>query len=121
MRAVLKVKVGDEFAGGISVPNFEDSPWLAISSADPLHIVDVTSLPVIPAEGSVWDGERFDTPSTREPAPGCVSLAFIVDNKCALVMPLSPEFNPALIAAFRSGATIEVQLDPPADFTYDRA
>ncbi len=46
MRAVIKVKVGDELAGGISVPNFEDSPWLAISAA-PLSIVDVTSLPVV--------------------------------------------------------------------------
>jgi hypothetical protein len=118
MKAILTVKVGDELAGGISVPDINNSPWLAISSA-PLEIVDVTSLPVIPAIGSVWDGDRFDTPSTREPAPGCVSLAFIVDNKCALVMPLSPEFNPALIAAFRSGATFEVVLDPPADFTYD--
>jgi hypothetical protein len=120
MRAVIKVKVGDEFAGGISVPNFEDSPWLAISAA-PLSIVDVTSLPVIPAEGSVWDGELFDTPSTRAPLAGHISLAFIVDGKCAHVMPLSPQFNPALIAAFRSGATFEVVLDPPADFTYDPA
>lgn len=120
MRAVLKVKVGDELAGGISVPNFEASPWSAISSA-PLAIVDVTSLPVVPEVGSLWDGERFDTPSTREPLAGYVNLAFIVDDRCALVMPLSPTYNPALIAAFRSGATIEVELDPPADFTYDRA
>ena len=121
MRAILKVKVGDELAGGISVPNLEDSPWLAISSADPLFIVDVTALPVVPAEGSAWDGERFDTPSTRAQLAGHISLAFIVDGKCAHVMPLSPQFNPALIAAFRSGATFEVVLDPPADFTYDPA
>jgi hypothetical protein len=118
MKALLRVKVGNEMAGGITVPNIDTSPWLSIS-ANPLSIVDVTSLPVIPAEGSAWDGERFDTPSTREPLPGYISLAFIVDGKCAHVMPLSPTFNPALIAAFRSGATIEVELDPPADATYD--
>lgn len=120
MRAILKVKVSNDFAGGISVPDFDNSPWKAVSSA-PLQIVDVTSLPVVPEVGSLWDGERFDTPSTREPLPGYVSLAFIVDDRCALVMPLSPTYNPALIAAFRSGATIEVELNPPADFTYDQA
>lgn len=120
MKAVLKVKIGDEVAGGISVHNIDTSPWLAISS-EPLAIVDVTSLPVVPEVGSGWDGERFDTPSTREPLAGYVSLAFIVDNKCAHVMPLSPQYNPALIAAFRSGATLELELDPPADANYGAA
>ena len=120
MRALLKIKVGEDLAGGISVPNLETSPWLAISSA-PLVIVDVTSLPVIPEIGSAWDGERFSVPSNRAPLAGYVSLAFIVDNKCAHVMPLSPKHNPAVIAAFRSGATIEVELGPPADANYGTA
>jgi hypothetical protein len=118
MKALLIVKVGDEVAGIISVPNIETSPWSAISE-NPLSIVDVTSLPVIPKIGSAWDGERFDTPSNNAPLAGYVSLAFIVENKCALVMPLNPEYNLGFIAAFRSGATFEVVLDPPADFTYD--
>lgn len=120
MRALLKIKVGDDLAGGISVPNFESSPWLSISS-NPLAIVDVTSLPVIPAIGSEWDGERFSSPSNSAPLEGYVSLAFVVDNKCVHVMPLSPKYNPAVIAAFRSGATIEVELDPPADANYGTA
>ena len=120
MKAFLRVKVGDEVAGVISVPDIETSPWLAISE-NPLSIVDVTSLPVIPETGSVWDGERFDTPSNRAPLAGYISLAFIVDSKCALVMPLSPEHSLGFIAAFRSGATIEVELNPPAGATYDPA
>lgn len=120
MKAILRVRVGEDLAGGIKVYDFDNSPWKAIS-ANPLNIVDVTSLPVLPAIGSAWDGERFDTPSTKEPMSGYINMAFVVDGKCVLVMPFSPVHNPALIAAFRSGATIEIELDPTAESNYGSA
>jgi hypothetical protein len=119
MKALFKIKVGDELAGSVLVHNINDLSgvtWSAIA-ANPIVIADVTALPLVPAVGSSWDGEQFDIPSDKAPLAGYVSLAFIVDGKCAHVMPISPEYNSALIAAFRTGATIEVELDPPG--TYD--
>lgn len=109
VKAIVETKVGDDVVAATYITNLDLSGhWLQIAE-NPRTIIDITSIHLLPARGSTWDGTTFSAFTHHPPLPGFLYFAFVVNEVCVHVQVLDPQEldQAALVAAYRSNPTFE--------------